>query len=172
MDFGRKDKDMERKEERQYKIPMEMTAEVAADFGISRKELTPMKIGNRRTRGIFVPVTKEVYDAYMRPLWREAKREERHETPFSLEWGRDEYAWEIPADMDVAEEVEKKESVAAVRKALADLSEKDREILSLVADGRPVSEIAKRMGMSERGVRYRKSAALLRMKDFLANVSA
>lgn len=160
---------METKEERQYEIPMEMTAETALDFGISQKELRPMKIGNRRTRGIFVPATKEIYDAYMRPLWREAKREERHEAAFSLELARDEYAWETPADSNVEADIEKKEQATAVRDALATLSEKDRQILSLFADGLPVSEIAKKISMTERGTRYRKEAALAKLKKRLEN---
>lgn len=164
-------KDMETKEERQYEIPMEMTAEIASDFGISPTELAPMKIGNRRTRGIFVPVTKDVYDAYMRPLWREAKREERHEAVFSLELARDEYAWETPADTDVEADVEKAEQAAAVRDALTALPEKDRQLLTLLADGLSVSEIAEKIGMTERGARYRKEAALAKLKKRLSKVS-
>lgn len=162
---------METKEERQYEIPMEMTAEIASDFGISPTELAPMKIGNRRTRGIFVPVTKDVYDAYMRPLWREAKREERHEAVFSLELARDEYAWETPADTDVEADVEKAEQAAAVRDALTALPEKDRQLLTLLADGLSVSEIAEKISMTERGARYRKEAALAKLKKRLSNVS-
>ena len=168
MCFGRKDKDMETKEQKTYEIPMEITAETAADFGISQSELRPIRIGARHTRGIFVPVTKDVYDAYMRPLWRETKREERHEAAFSLDLARDDYALETPADIDVARDAERAERAAAVQNALGALPKKDREILSLFADGFSMAEIAKSVGMSERGARYRKEAALSKMKKLLA----
>ena len=168
MSFGRKDKDMETKEERQYRIPMETTAETARDFGIAPSELRPIRIGARHTRGIFVPVTKDVYDAYMRPLWRETKREERHETAFSLDHAKDEYEMEIPAAADIAKDIEAAERAAAVRQALAALPEKGRRILTLLAEGRSIAEIAETVGMSERGTRYRKDTALSKMKKLLA----
>ncbi len=168
MRFGRKDKDMETKEQRQYEIPMEMTAEVAADFGIAKSELRPIKIGARRTRGLFVPVEKDIYDAYMRPLWRETKREERRETAFSLDHAKDEYEMEIPSATDIAEEAEIAERAVAVRSALASLSQKDRRILTLFSEGHSMAEIAEIVGMSERGARYRKDAALVEMRQKLA----
>ncbi len=168
MRFGRKDKDMERKEEKRYEIPMEMTAETAADFGIAPGELRPIRVGVRHARGIFVSVTKEVYDAYMRPLWRETKREERHEAAFSLDLARDEYAMETPADIDVARDAERAEREAAVQSAMGLLSERDRKILFLFADGFSMADIARQIGMSERGVRYRKEAAFGKLRGLLA----
>ena len=168
MRFGRKDKDMETKEEKQYEIPLEMTADVAADFGISKSELRPILIGARHSRGIFVPVTKDVYEAYMRPLWREVKREERREPSFSLDLAREEYDREMPADIDIEKEAEAAERAKAVQDALATLSEKDREILSLFAEGYSMADIARRIGMTERGTRYRKEAALAVMRRQLA----
>ena len=168
MRFGRKDKDMETKEEKQYEIPLEMTADVAADFGISKSELRPIRIGARHSRGIFVPVTKDVYEAYMRPLWREVKREERRESSFSLDLAREEYDREMPADIDIEKEAEAAERAKAVQEALAALPEKDREILSLFAEGYSMADIARRIGMTERGARYRKEAALAVMRRQLA----
>lgn len=35
------------------------------------------KIGNRRVYAILIPATKEQYEAYMRPEWKEDKRQQR-----------------------------------------------------------------------------------------------
>ena len=150
------------KEERE--LPLEMSGKVAADFGISKEDMRPMKLGRRRTRGIFVPVSKAVYEAYMRPLWREAKREERKAPVVSLDRVRDEYEMEIGEAAEAAEAAERAE---AVRRALLALCEKDRKILTLFAKGHTTAETAKALGMTERAVRYRKKAGLLKMRSKL-----
>ena len=61
----------------QYSIPMEVTAETIRDFGISRSDIVPAKIGDKIVSVIMVPCTKEQYYAYMRPIWAEMQREER-----------------------------------------------------------------------------------------------
>ena len=153
------------KEERE--LPLEMSGKVAADFGISKEDMRPMKLGRRRTRGIFVPVSKAVYEAYMRPLWREAKREERKAPVVSLDRVRDEYEMEIGAESDVARAAEAAEAAEAVRRALEKLPEKERKILTLFAKGHTTAETAKALGMTERAVRYRKKAGLLKMRERL-----
>ena len=80
--------------ERMYELPLEMSVEVAQDFGISKDTLRLMKVGAKRMRGIFVPAFKAVYEAYMRPLWREAKRDEWKDPVVSVERVRDEYEME------------------------------------------------------------------------------
>ena len=56
---------------------MEVTRETIEDFGIKKEEVVPAKIGNKIVSAIMVPATKEQFEAYMRPIWREIKREER-----------------------------------------------------------------------------------------------
>lgn len=65
------------KDNEQYSIPMEITAETIRDFGIKRADIVPAKIGDKIVSAIMVPCTKEQYYAYMRPLWTEMQREER-----------------------------------------------------------------------------------------------
>ena len=157
-------------EERMYELPLEMSAEVAEDFGISKEALRAMRVGARKTRGIFVPVSRKIYEAYMRPVWREAKREERRAPVVSLERVREEYELEIPAACDVAETVEAVERAALVRAALLELCPKDRKILTLFAEGHTTAEMAKAMGLTERAVRYRKRAAMGKMRSKLLGI--
>ncbi|SHH58657.1 hypothetical protein SAMN02745207_01610 [Clostridium grantii DSM 8605] len=63
---------------KEYLIPMEVTNETIRDFGIDPQKVVYTKIGNKNVKAIMVPVASKVqYDEYMRPLWAEAKREER-----------------------------------------------------------------------------------------------
>ena len=71
------------------------------------------------------------------------------------------------AASDVAEMVEAAERAATVRAALASLPEKEREILTLFAKGHTTAEMAREMGITERAVRYRKKAGLLKMRESL-----
>ncbi len=148
------------------KIPLELTKETALDFGISPKDLRPIKIGSRRTRGIYVPCTKEVYDAYMRPLWREEKRALRHRD-LSLSALHEAWDMEIAIEEEAMEIAEAGERRRAVQKALARLPEKDRAILTLFAKGAKTGEIAEKVGMTRRGVSSRKRQSLARLKAIL-----
>ena len=60
-----------------YLIPMEVTKETIKDFNLDRSQVVPARIGNKIVSAIMIPATKEQYEAYMRPLWAEMKREER-----------------------------------------------------------------------------------------------
>ena len=60
-----------------YLIPMEVTPETIKDFDIKKEDVVPAKIGNKMVSAIMVPATKEQYEAYMRPIWADMKREER-----------------------------------------------------------------------------------------------
>ena len=163
---------MEKKADRTYRIPMEVTEETIRDFEINREDVVPIKIGSRSARGIMVPATKEEYEAYMRPLWREAKRKERHGSDFSADLAADMYELEIPAKTDIAREAEEKETRLALAAALEKLSASDRDILTLFAEGIKEKEIAERLSLTVRGVRYRKEAALRRLRAaFLSSSS-
>ena len=72
-------------ENKQHYIPMEVTAETIKDFGINPADVVWTRIGNRKARVIMIPVTEEQYYEYMRPLWREDKRQQRQEPPVSLD---------------------------------------------------------------------------------------
>ena len=71
--------------EKQYYIPMEVTAETIKDFGINPADVVWAKIGNRKKRVVMIAATEEQYYEYMRPLWREDKRQQRQEPMASLD---------------------------------------------------------------------------------------
>lgn len=68
---------MKKNEKETYLIPMEVTRETIKDYSIKKEDVVPAKIGNKIVSAIMVPATKEQYEAYMRPIWAEMKREER-----------------------------------------------------------------------------------------------
>ena len=154
--------------ERIYRIPMEMSEEAIRDFGIPHEDIVPLKIGSRRTRGIMVAATREEYEAYMRPLWREEKRRERHVgTEASADYAADTFRLEIASETNIEAETEQKEMKEKLRAALARLPEADREILKMLAEGKKTAEIAAHLSVSTRAVRYKKEAALSKLRKLL-----
>ncbi len=153
--------------ERNYRIPMEMTEEAIRDFGIPREEIVPLTIGSRRTRGILVAATQEEYEAYMRPLWREEKRRERHAGEVSADYAADTYRLEIASETNIEAETEQKEMKETLRAALSCLSETDREILQMVAEGKKTAEIAAHLSVSARAVRYKKESAFAKARAIM-----
>lgn len=63
--------------QKQYQIPMAVTDETIRDYHINPADVTWTRIGDRKCRAVLIPCTKEQYEAYMRPIWREMKRNER-----------------------------------------------------------------------------------------------
>ncbi len=69
---------MSTKDNQNFSIPMEITRENAIWMGIDPELVRPIRIGNRKTTGIFVPATEEQYRAYMQDVWREEQQNVRH----------------------------------------------------------------------------------------------
>lgn len=61
-------------QDNQYIVPMEITREAAHDFGIDPKDLIKFPLGIKKCLVYLVPASKEVYYAYMQPVWAEVKR--------------------------------------------------------------------------------------------------
>lgn len=157
--------------EKQHYIPMEVTAETIKDFGINPADVVWTRIGNRKARVIMIPATEEQYKAYMRPLWREDKRQQRQEPPVSLDKLYEETEYEVAdTDSDLEADVMKKILIDELHKALDELEEIDRTIIELYSRGCSEVEIGKAVGMSQRGAGKRKQRILLklrtRLKDF------
>lgn len=132
-------------------------------------------------------VTEEVYYAYKRPLWRERKRREREAQcqglgtssqdcshckylrigrPLSLEQLIEDGL--VPAGtFSVDEYAEKMELYGALHDALSMLDEKDRLIADLYSEGLSEREIAGRVGLSQKGVNYRKGKIFSRLRELL-----
>ena len=65
-------------EEKQYFIPVEMDRKTYNSLaGAKSFKYGPIRVGVKDTFGILVPAIKEQYEAFMRPLCAEMKREER-----------------------------------------------------------------------------------------------
>ena len=158
-------------ENRQYYIPMEVTPETVRDFGIDLADVVWTKIGNKSKKVIMVPATKEQYYEYMRPLWREDKRQQRQEPMASLDKMYEETEYEVAdADSDLEADIMKKLMIDELHKALDELEEIDRTIMDMYSHDHSEAEIGQAIGMSQKGVNKRKHKVLLklnnRLKDF------
>ncbi len=149
-------------------IPMEVTTETIEDFGIDKSKVEWSKIGNKCVKVIKVPATEEEYSAYMRPLWREEKRQQRHSDEVSSDQLYEETEYEVPdPNTDIEGDFIKKELIRELRRSLAELEELDRTIIEMFAYGSSESEIGQAVGMSQRGVGKRKQRILLKLRTRL-----
>ena len=160
-------------EDKQYFIPMETTVEFALAHGYKREDFRYWKVGNRTVWAILVPVSKEEYYEFMRPLWREIKREDRKKqyfeennlTEVSLDYMNDEFEFNIPSPTDLEDEVEKILLLEMLKEDLAKLEELERKIMDDFLDGKTESETGKAIGMSQKGVNKRKTKVMKRLKE-------
>ena len=157
--------------EKQHYIPMEVTAETIKDFGINPADVVWTRIGNRKARVIMIPATEEQYKTFMRPLWREDKRQQRQEPAVSLDKLYEETEYEVAdTDSDLEADVMKKMLIDELHKALDELEELDRTIMEMYSKNHSEAEIGQAIGMSQKGVNKRKHKVLLklntRLKDF------
>lgn len=96
--------------EKHFYIPLELTSETVITEEYKDCEVRWSKIGCRKVRTILIPATKKQYYEFMRPLWREDKRQQRHGADeVSADKVRDDYELEVPDDFNLEEEVVKKE---------------------------------------------------------------
>lgn len=156
--------------EKQYYIPMEVTAETIKDFGINPADVVWTRIGNKPKRVVMIPATEEQYYEYMRPLWREDKRQQRREPMVSLDKLYDKVSYEVSDDTNVEEIYMKKFLIAELHKALDELDDIDRIIMDSFSNGGTESEIGKVIGMSQKGVNKRKHKILGKLKDRLKDL--
>lgn len=158
-------------EKKKFFIPLELTPETIITEPYKDCEVRWSKIGCRKVRTILIPATEEQYRAYMRPLWREDKRQQRHgDAEVSADKLRDEFELEPECDFNLEEVVLKEELLVALRRELAALQDVERTILLMVANGHSETAIGKVVGLSQKAVNKRKHKlyALLqyRLKDY------
>ncbi|MEG0455882.1 MAG: hypothetical protein RR559_11150, partial [Bacteroides sp.] len=103
-----KSENLQTNNDKQHYIPMEVTAETIKDFGINPTDVVWTKIGIHRMRVVMVPVSEEQYKAYMRPLWREDKRQQRQDPLVSLDKMYAETEYEAIDTADLEADVIKK----------------------------------------------------------------
>lgn len=157
--------------EKQHYIPMEVTAETIKDFGINPAEVVWTRIGNKPKKVVMIPVTEEQYKTFMRPLWREDKRQQRQGPMASLDKLYEETEYEAAdTDFDLEADIMKKILIDELHKALDELVEIDRTIMEMYSKNHSEAEIGQAIGMSQRGINKRKHKVLLklnnRLKDF------
>ena len=154
--------------EKRFYIPLELTPETVITEAYKDCEVRCSKIGCRKVRTILIPATKEQYYEFMRPLWREDKRQQRHSADeVSADKVRDDYELEVPDDLNLEEEVVKKELLAALRHELAALQDIDRTILLMLADGASEAATGKAVGLSQKAVNKRKHKLYALLKEHL-----
>ena len=157
--------------EKQHYIPMEVTAETIKDFGINLEDVVWTRIGNKPKKVVMIPATEEQYKAYMRPLWREDRRQQRQEPAVSLDKLYEETEYEaVDTESDLEADIMKKMLIDELHKALDELEEIDRTIMEMYSNNHSEAEIGQAIGMSQKGVNKRKHKVLLklnnRLKDF------
>jgi RNA polymerase sigma factor (sigma-70 family) len=151
-------------ENKQYYIPMEVTAETIKDFSINSADVVWARIGNRKARVIMIPVTDEQYYEYMRPLWREDKRQQRQEPMASLDKMYEETEYEAADTSDLEADIMKQIMIDELYAALNELEEIDRTIMEMYSHNHSEAEIGQAVGMSQRGVGKRKQRILLKLR--------
>ena len=153
---------------KKYFIPMEVTTETIKEFGIKPEDVQWTKIGNKPVKVIMVPSTKEQYYEYMRPLWREDKRQQRQESMASVDKLYEETEYEISdKNTNIEEMLTKKFLIKELHKALNELEEIDRIIMKMYSRNCTETEIGQAVGMSQRGVGKRKQRILLKLRTRL-----
>lgn len=163
--MGKKQTNVEKKN---YFIPLEITPETIITEEYRNSEIHWSRIGNRRVRAILIPATEEQYHEYMRPLWREDKRQQRHGADeVSADKVRDDYELEVPDDFNLEETILKEELLAALRHELAALQDIDRTILIMIADGASEAATGKAVGLSQKAVNKRKHKLYALLKEHL-----
>ena len=117
-----------------------------------------------------IEVSREVYYA-----WYGGERQERYQKERQAKFGvstfsgmgeEDSDVLEIlPANGNTEEEVEKAEQLQLLHTALQSLSEDERQLLDdIFFKEIPVSQIAKREGVYENSIRWRRDAALKKLR--------
>lgn len=169
----------------QYFIPLEVKEGTIITKEFEDAPRMWSKIGNRKVRTILIPATKEQYEAYMRPEWKEDKRQQRlvekrrkqeetktlqgWDTPVSYEQlKKTEYGFLEETGQEGLEEIlEKEELLEALRRELAQLEELDRNILEMFSQGISEAAIGREVGLSQKGVNKRKHRLLAELRSHL-----
>ncbi|MEG2483685.1 MAG: hypothetical protein RSA80_09605, partial [Lachnospiraceae bacterium] len=126
-----KSENLQTNNQKQRYIPMEVTQETIKDFGINPTDVVWTKIGIRRVRVVMVPVSEEQYKEYMRPLWREDKRQQRQDPLVSLDKMYAETEYEAIDTANLEADVIKKIMIDELHNALGELEEIDRTIVEM-----------------------------------------
>ena len=176
----------------QYFIPLEVKEGTIITKEYEDAPRKWWKIGNRKVYAILVQVTKEQYEAYMRPEWKEDKRQQRlvekrrrremaqseHREDKSVQGWDTAVSFEQLCGMEYGfpeetgqeslnEIMEKEELLVALRRELAKLEALDRTILEMFSQGISEAAIGHKVGLSQKGVNKRKHRLLEQFQEQL-----
>lgn len=156
--------------DKKYYIPLEFTPETIITEEYKNTEPCWRKIGKRMVRCILVPVTEEQYLAYMRPIWREDKRQQRHGTDeVSMDVLHDAYEWEPLDDFSLEEAILNEELLSVLRHVSKMLDGIDQKILMMFANGSSEAAIGKVVNLSQKAVNKRKHKLFAMLRERLKN---
>lgn len=116
-----------------------------------------------------IPVTRDVYYAYMRPIWRENKRNQTWEDRECSFETYQERAGELPSNQKLVEEIaEDHMLLETLLAALEILTQDERGLIKdLFFAEKSETEIAGDKGVSKQAINAQKSRALRKIKNFL-----
>ena len=141
----------------EYVIPLEIPADRITATEYENFKVDWFKMGKRMVKAVLIPTSKEVYNEYMRPVWREDKYQQRRANKEnSINEAHDKYDLEVQADFNLEEIVIDKILLSKLNKALNKLSEIDKTILLMYAYGFSESAIGKKVGLSQKSINKRK----------------
>ena len=120
--------------------------------------------------GVKVPVSEEVYRAYYRPVWREAKRKEvRDDTEYSLD-ALEESGFEATDSALVDDIVADKLLLDELYAALDELTDDERSLIdALFYKERSERNVAAERGVQRNTVVYHRNKILGKLKKILEN---
>lgn len=177
---------------RKYFIPLELNEGTVLTREYENASRHYSKIGNRLVKSVLIPATQEQYEAYMRPLWREDKRQQRlnekrkKREKAKMEHRFDEsikgwdtavsyeklsetgYGFPTEISQESTEEIlEKEELLKALHAELSKLEDLDRNILNLFAEGYSETAIGQKLGLSQKGIHKRKKNLFFNLRKRL-----
>ena len=116
-----------------------------------------------------IPVSKEVYDAFKRPAWKERKhRQVRAEKELSLEAFAD-AGFEIPSSQALVDEiVEDKLLLDMLSKALSELTDYERFLINeLFYNSKSERELSKETCVPRKTLAYRRTKVLKKLRRLI-----
>jgi RNA polymerase sigma factor (sigma-70 family) len=119
--------------------------------------------------GVKVPVTEEVYRAYYRPFWREAKQKEvRDDNEYSLDALEDTGFEAVSQEALVDEIVADKLLLNELYAALAELTDNERSLIdALYYQEKSERDVAAEISLSQKAVNKRRHRILDKLRDLM-----
>jgi DNA-directed RNA polymerase specialized sigma24 family protein len=122
--------------------------------------------------GMKVPVTEEVYRAYYRPVWREAKQKEvRGDMEYSLDALEDAGFEAVSNDPLVDEIVADKLLLDELYAALAELTDDERSLIdALYYQEKSEREVSKETGVPRKTLSYHKTKLMDKLRRLIEKI--